>query len=586
MKFMNWYRNRTLNFRMALAFIAVWLIAQVTIYVSYSGILNLKSANAKMYEENVLPVGYQAELNDLLASERVAAGYAVLSMENDPGLTADYVDQMQVSHAQFEDTVAEFKAIIPEGDAAETEKLAALEMAYASFSETRDALLAAIDAGDTTTANEAALVMYERGNEVSNVLDSAVSMNRANADDQTRGAEQTVSGVITAIIIWSIVLLATAIVAAVAIPRIISAPIKHMVAVMDRVGNTGNLNFTEEELADVKKDATYKDETGTMTRAFTTMLDDLMDKGRILDRIADGDLTVTVTKSSDEDTLGNALDTMVDSLNRMFGQVNTATNEVNAGAGQIADGAQALSQGATEQASSVEELSATINEVLSQTQANAQNAGEALDTANQSAQLMDVCTEYMQQVHQAMESISQSSAEISNVIKVIDDIAFQTNILALNAAVEAARAGQHGKGFAVVADEVRSLAAKSAEAAKETESLIQTSIDYVNKGDELVEKTNDSIMELAIASRHTQEKVTEISEASRRQADAIQQVNIGIEQVSLVVQTNSATAEESAAASEELSGQAQMLKEQVGRFRLKNVDASRMLEERAYLATF
>ena len=568
MRFMDWYRNRTLNFRMAIAFIAVWLIAQVIVMIGYVGIINLKSANTKMYEENTLPVGYQAELNDLLASERVAAGYAVLSMESNPGLTADYVDQMQVSHTQFEDTMAKFKGIIPEDDAEDVENLAVLEMAYASFSETRDALLAAIDIGDVATANEAALVLYEQGNEVSNALDNAVSMNRTNADDQALAIQQTVNNIITMIIICSIVLLLTVIMAAVAIPRIISAPIKHMVVVMDRVGNTGNLKFTEEELADVKKDATYKDETGTMTKAFITMLDGLMAKGKILNQIADGDLTVTVTKSSDEDTLGNALDTMVSSLNQMFGQVNIATNQVNTGAGQIANGAQALSQGSTEQTSSVEELSATINEILSQTKANAQNADEALNTANQSAQLMNVCTGYMQQMQQAMEGISQSSTEISKVIKVIDDIAFQTNILALNAAVEAARAGQQGQGFAVVADEVRNLATKSAQAAKETESLIQTSIDYVAKGDEVVQQTNDSIMELATASRHTQEKVTEISEASRRQADAIQQVNIGIEQVSQVVQTNSATAEESAAASEELSGQAQLLKEQVERFRL------------------
>lgn len=314
MGILNWYRNKTLNFRMAIAFIAVWLIAQAIVVVGYVGILNLRDANTKMYEENILPVGYQAELNDLLASERVAAGYAVLSMESDPGLTAGYVEQLQVSNVQFEETVAKLKAIIPENDAEEANTLAALETAYASFSEARDALLAAIDRGDAAAANEAALVMYEHGNEVSNVLASAVSTNRANADGQTLGVQQMVNGIITTIIICSVLLLATAIVAAVAIPRIISAPIKHMVAVMDRVGNTGNLDFTEEELADVKNDATYKDETGTMTRAFTTMLDGLMAKGKILNQIADGDLTVSVSKSSEEDTLGNALATMVSSL--------------------------------------------------------------------------------------------------------------------------------------------------------------------------------------------------------------------------------------------------------------------------------
>ena len=294
------------------------------------------------------------------------------------------------------------------------------------------------------------------------------------------------------------------------------------------------------------------------------------------DRIADGDLaTEVVTSTGDE--LGDAaasFEIMRQRIREVLVEINHGADQVAAGAQNVSDASVALSQGASEQAASVEQVSASISEIASQTASNAQNAEKANELTVGTRSRAEMGNQEMQEMLAAMEEINASSVNISKIIKVIDEIAFQTNILALNAAVEAARAGQHGKGFAVVAEEVRNLAARSAKAAKETTDMIEGSMEKVEAGRGIAHKTAQALSEIVGDVASVADIVASIAKASNEQKLALEQINQGVQQVSQVVQSNSSTSEEAATASQHLSAQADSMKANVGKFRLGNIGSS------------
>lgn len=288
-------------------------------------------------------------------------------------------------------------------------------------------------------------------------------------------------------------------------------------------------------------------------------------------KMATGDFSETISISTSDEigSLAKAFNHLQDNMNIVLSQISNASDQVAAGSNQLSASSISLSQGATEQASTIQELTALLSEISSQTNQNAKNADNANQLTDQAKLNASAGNQQMQEMLLAMNNINTSSKDIHKIIKVIDSIAFQTNILALNAAVEAAKAGSRGKSFAVVAEEVRNLAARSAAAVKDSAEMIESSIRTVNDGTSIANKTAKALEEISSNVASVSSLVNQISIASREQSQQVEQINYGINQLSSVVQNTSATSEETASASEELAEQADSLNKEIRKFTLR-----------------
>ncbi|NMP32435.1 PAS domain-containing protein [Thalassotalea sp. M1531] len=285
--------------------------------------------------------------------------------------------------------------------------------------------------------------------------------------------------------------------------------------------------------------------------------------------MADGDLTRTIDVDLGEEfnVLGESMNSLLDNLSEMMGTIRDAASHVFSSSRELAVGNTELSNRTEAQASSLEETASAMEELTSTVQQNAQNATEATNLSTNAMKKASDGKGVVNGAIDAMEAIEKSSKKISDIIGVIDEIAFQTNLLALNAAVEAARAGEQGRGFAVVASEVRNLAQRSASAAKEIKGLINDSVEAVDQGSKLVDDTGKTFGELVTAVQEVVTMISDIDSASREQSAGINEVSGAVTQMDTMTQQNASLVEESTAASKSMEEQAQSLLEQVSNFK-------------------
>jgi methyl-accepting chemotaxis protein len=556
---LNKYKNLRIASKLIIGFIIVALLAGAIGIIGIVNINTIGDAGDMLFKDNTLGLRYSASAEMYYQRIRFNILKALISEGTNREDCIVKIDTYSVS-------AEENLKLFEEGlfNKEDQDLYDALRPQYDSYMLLVDKLVDLIKSGKEDEARD--LIMGELGsvgNAVQSSFDSIFEYNVASAQSKSENNQKVVASSMTLMIAVAVVGIVIAILLGLAISRLISKPLIVMADDAEKL----SLGYVE---IHSNTAMVGKDEIGKLTAAFVKMAEGIKTQVLETQRMASGDLTVELAMRSDKDVLNKSLIELVENLNELVVSIQNSAEQVASGSNLVSNSSMALSQGATEQASSVEQLTASLEEIASQTTLNAQNAQSANEYAKNAKIDAENGNFKMKDMLNAMEDINQSSGSINKIIKVIDDIAFQTNILALNAAVEAARAGQHGKGFAVVAEEVRTLAAKSAQAAKETTDLIEGSIKKVEIGTRIASETAGALSKIVEEVTRAAALIEEIAAASGEQASAIEQVNQGVFMVSSVVQNNAATSEESAAASEELSSQAAQLREVVSTFKVTN----------------
>lgn len=559
-------RNMKISVKLISSFLVLSLISVI---IGVGGILAIKqmrSASQSLYEKQTAPIP-------------VISG-VITSVSNLSGVTRDYIlfgtnssqkSTLQVKTAQY---LRDYNQGIEQYEPTLTDpnQIKFFQDAKSNFQDTLypliDEISKDIDNGDTASAMQH-LDAYKTVNDKVVGYFTVCMKNSIDAAQATYTQNNQLAGFMTTALL---IVIAVGVTGSFGwglwLSRSLSKPINQMAA-------------AAKDLAQGKLDVmiTYqsKDEIGSLADSLKTAASTLKlyidDISENLSQMAKENMTSEITQDyrGDFAPIKTAFEKISNDLNETLTIINTSAEQVQSGSNQVSAGAQALAQGAAEQASSVQQLAAAISGVSESVRQNAKNVDAMTVHVEETVKEVNASDNKMQQMLLAMQNIEASSNEIGKIIKVIDNIAFQTNILALNAAIEAAQAGSAGKGFAVVAAEVRNLANKSANAAKQTGSLILSSIEAVQQGSQIASDTANLLSDVSRKVKLVGASIKNIDQASEEQSAAILQITQGIDSVSAVVTTNSATAEESAASSEQLSAQSDMLRRLISKFKLKEI---------------
>lgn len=562
-------KGLTINLKLIMGFGLVLVIMMAS---SVNSLLSIKKMGEQInvYNESVLPdtENIWTIKSDLLSAQRyVARAFA----EKDAVSVRKLLDNAVMDEKRALIPFEAFAANQSGGEyAAEIEKIKELLAKSASLRGVieeglRNPTTANVQKSYTTFVSQYLPVF----DELSDVIAQITIQTQQFTEAEKEMSEKTRNMSFIMLFISSLISLILTVGVCLSIRRSITKPIKEIEGAFEEIAK-GNLS------TEINYES--NDELGSMVNLIkesnnrqSMILRDIIEK---FHKISKGDMQITVDMEypGDYSVLKDSIGETVRNLNDTLLTINRAAEQVSLGSEQVSSGAQALAVGSTQQASSIEELSASVSMIANQAEENSHNVKIAAQYVEEAGDGISRGNEYMDSLTKAMGNISSSSSQIASITKVIEDIAFQTNILALNAAIEAARAGSAGKGFAVVADEVRNLAAKSAEAAKQTAELIERSTTDVIEGTQITEKTANVLKDAKEKAFKTNENIVKIEQASLEQAVAIDQIRQGLGQVSAVIQTNAATAQENSATSEEMSAQAISLREEVSRFKLNSED--------------
>lgn len=555
--------NMKISRKLRFGFLTVTLLGVLIGLAGIGGMLIMLQAQQTSYEKYMRGVQYST--NAEAAFARSKGVVKDLYINYGRSSTEPYKDLVETQFSTVSQQLFTYSKTIC--DSTDEANFNATKTAFANYKTLIDSYVSAAVGGSSQTELYNQLYSSKTQADAADAAFKAMSAYKSEVAANQLAATRTLSLVIIGIVALIIVLsLTVALVLSGKISRVISHPIRQLCNDAEALA-VGDAAARQNDAKTVRLLA-RSDELGQLSRAFDKLAGTIETRAQETRAIADGDLTVNITVYSEKDVLGNALREMVASWAGLAGAIMATAGQVDAGAKLVSDSSGSLSQGATEQASAIEQLTASLLEVTSHTGENAENARTTSDLTLEIKGQAEAGNSQMEQMLRAMDEINRSSDNIGKIIKVIEDIAFQTNILALNAAVEAARAGDQGRGFAVVAQEVRSLAGQSAKAASETAELIENSMQKVGDGTKIAKKTAAALQQIVDGIAKTTGLVSTIADASGEQAAALQQINQGVEQISTVVQNTAASAEESAAASEELSMQAEELKRSVTAFRL------------------
>lgn len=559
---MNKFKNMKISKMLTAGFGVIIVLSSIIIISAIFSIRNVSKNTENMYKKPYKASDLMWEIRkEIISVERsLYKGIATSSDEESKAA----VDSNTASAQTISNNMAELKELFTSAD--KKEMLAQIEGLLSEGSAVRAKVNELILANNNAEAYN--IIINEYTPIFDNIVTDVLQLADVVADDAQGFVSDSQRSALTVIVVMALLLVFGIIIAVGVTAKITKAVTEPINAVMEGIQAVSegdlsvDINYESENELGVLADCTRN--TIVELRKYIKV------QTYILQNIARKDMTVTVDADFKGDffPIQEALKEILLFLNETFHRTKDAVSQVNKASEQVADIAQNLASGATEQAAATEEITATVNVVTENVEKNAKNARNVNDISDESVTRIEEGNQCMANLLGAMGEIEAQSNEISNIIKVINDIAAQTNLLSLNASIEAARAGEHGKGFAVVAGEIGNLASESAQAAKNIANLINSSITSIQKGSTLADETAEVLKSIVSSVEETSELVGQISEASGQQAESLENILAGVSAVADSSTNNSDSAQEASASSEELLAQAQSLQELLNQYKL------------------